>query len=296
MFMIGADPEMFLMKNEQLVAVQPYVKGTKEMPQPLPSGGNAQKDNVAIEFGMVPAASKADWLKNIGVTLKELQELLPEGVRLVALPSSHFPADQLEHPECKEFGCDPDYNAWTGAINEPPADAAENTFRSCGAHVHLSITDKRHDFLDTMDGKLMTIRIMDCTLGLVSTILDNSQESIERRKLYGKAGCFRSTPYGVEYRTLSNYWIKHPMLTELIYLLTKDVVDIMVDEKFIDVLKAAGKKRIQRIINEGDARTAEVILYKRVAKFLSRETMDLLAQVRQMEFDVDLITTWREAA
>ena len=54
----GADPELFLQKDGNYVAVQPYVDGTKEEPQPLPCGGNVQKDNVAIEFGIKPAWDK----------------------------------------------------------------------------------------------------------------------------------------------------------------------------------------------------------------------------------------------
>lgn len=45
---------------------------------------------------------------------------------------------------------------------------------------------------------------MDLHLGVPSLVLD---KDTERRKLYGKAGAFRPKPYGVEYRTLSNFWI-----------------------------------------------------------------------------------------
>jgi hypothetical protein len=31
---------------------------------------------------------------------------------------------------------------------------------------------------------------------------------VNRRLLYGKAGTIRIKPYGIEYRTLSNFWLK----------------------------------------------------------------------------------------
>ena len=41
-------------------------------------------------------------------------------------------------------------------------------------------------------------------LGVPSVLMDEGEM---RKQLYGKAGCFRPKPYGVEYRTLSNFWI-----------------------------------------------------------------------------------------
>lgn len=48
------------------------------------------------------------------------------------------------------------------------------------------------------------LRYIDAFVGLPSIIYDTD---VERRKLYGKAGCFRLQPYGFEYRTLSSFWI-----------------------------------------------------------------------------------------
>lgn len=42
-------------------------------------------------------------------------------------------------------------------------------------------------------------------LGLPSVLKD---PDTKRRSLYGKAGCFRLTPYGLEYRVLSSYFLR----------------------------------------------------------------------------------------
>ena len=57
----------------------------------------------------------------------------------------------------------------------------------------------------TQEQQLDMVKAMDATVGLESVLLDFDTE---RKKLYGKAGCFRFREYGIEYRSLSNFWIK----------------------------------------------------------------------------------------
>jgi hypothetical protein len=51
------------------------------------------------------------------------------------------------------------------------------------------------------------LHYIDAFVGIPSILYDTDAE---RRKLYGKAGCFRLCEYGFEYRTLSSYWIANP--------------------------------------------------------------------------------------
>ena len=70
-------------------------------------------------------------------------------------------------------------------------------------HIHIGYDnpDKETNF--------NIIKQMDLYLGVPSIILDTHAE---RRQLYGKAGCFRHKKYGVEFRTLSNFWLFSPEL------------------------------------------------------------------------------------
>jgi hypothetical protein len=47
-------------------------------------------------------------------------------------------------------------------------------------------------------------KAMDLFLGVGSVLLD---KDTQRRSLYGKAGAMRLKSFGMEYRTLSNFWI-----------------------------------------------------------------------------------------
>ena len=54
-------------------------------------------------------------------------------------------------------------------------------------------------------------------ISIPTFFLDNDEPAKIRKLKYGKAGCFRPTPYGVEYRTPSCWWIKSPAAMSLIY-------------------------------------------------------------------------------
>jgi hypothetical protein len=259
-YTIGCDPEFFGMKAGQFVAMIPFVDGTKDEPAPLPNGGFVMRDNVAVEFGIPPARTVSQWVENINITLADMKEYLPDDIELVAVPSAHFPRKELNHDEAKEFGCDPDFNAWSGEKNKPPEGCSTSTFRSCGGHIHVGyVQGSGNDFLLDDYGKLRVIRTMDCFHGMFSTILDNSPEAIARRKLYGKAGCFRPTDYGVEYRTLSNFWCQTDNLKRLMYYLTDDVLTVVreTDDEYVIEL-CGGPDRVQDVINSGDVKRAKI--------------------------------------
>jgi hypothetical protein len=271
------------MKGEKYVAAPHFVKGTKEEPEMLPHGGGIQYDNVAIEVAVPYATSRIQFIDNIALTFKDMNDYLPEGINIVVHPSAFFTMDQLRHPATKEFGCHPDMNAWLREVNEPPECAAKKTFRSFGGHIHIGwLADSGLDFLKDEEGKYQTIRMCDATYGMVSTVLDSSEEAIARRKLYGKAGCMRPTEYGVEYRTLSNFWTKHPVFVGLMWNIAEDMLTYMHNNKYKDLLTHMGHDDIQMIINEGDVQGAEFMLNNHVLDLFSDETQDVLQQALEV--------------
>jgi hypothetical protein len=272
----GADPEMMLQKGGRYVAVQPYINGTKEKPFPLPSGGNAQRDNVAIEFGVKISPTKRDFVFNIGTTIHELIDILPMDVSLHVVPSALFPGKELKHTECKKFGCEGDYCAWTGEPNPAPNRRGYKRLRSCGGHAHIGhVPGSGYSFLLEDEGKMLVIQALDCTIGFISTVLDNSFPAIERRKLYGKAGCYRPTDYGVEYRTLSNFWIKSPHLVELVYHVIDDTLKVVKGYDALDLIDRIGKDEVQRVINTGDAEAAVEHIDRTITNYLGFESLSL---------------------
>src|SRR5690606_33440357 len=70
-------------------------------------------------------------------------------------------------------------------------------FRYAGFHIHLGY--ETDSLLNTVE----LIKALDLFVGVPSVIFD--EDKTDRRKQYGKAGEFRMTTYGCEYRVLGSY-------------------------------------------------------------------------------------------
>lgn len=211
---VGADPEVFASKAGKLFSAHGLVKGTKELPYPVNKGG-IQVDGMALEFNIDPADSCDEFVSNIMTVMKELEAHLPKDVSLAVLPTANFGAQYIaSQPDiAKELGCSADLNAYTGLENPKPN--AEVPFRTAAGHVHIGWTTGQ-DIEDP--GHLTTCceftKVLDLFLGVPSVIAD---PDTQRRSLYGAAGAFRAKEYGLEYRVLSNFWLKDKAKIKWVY-------------------------------------------------------------------------------
>jgi hypothetical protein len=205
---IGADPEMFVTDGATVIPVCGRIGGTKDQPlrmRPEWNEGYAvQEDNVMLEFNIPACYSAPSFQSAITHGVEGSRRILrSNGMDAVIGVAEHlFPSKILEqHPKSKEFGCSPDFNAYSnGAPNSrvSPNELEESggAWRFAGGHVHVGYSAKIPPFAMAC--------LMDLAVGLPS-IGEDPQE--RRRKFYGTAGRYRPTSYGIEYRTLSNYWI-----------------------------------------------------------------------------------------
>lgn len=193
---LGADPEIFFQRGGVPASAIDLIGGSKEVPLALGEDFFILEDNVAAEFNVPPSNTIYKWDEVLKKGIKHVEGFAEKaGMGLSHAASAHFAKNELRHPKAREFGCDPDYNAWSLGMNPRPK-AKSSTFRTAGGHIHVG-------GIEELDG-IQVIRAMDLFLGVPSVVLDTDTE---RRQLYGKAGAFRNKPYGVEYRTLSNFWI-----------------------------------------------------------------------------------------
>lgn len=215
-FTIGCDPELFIKQYGKYKSAVGLVGGDKWNPRPIDEEGHAiLEDNVALEFNIAPANSKPAFRSSVAKVLDYFREILP-GYELDTASAVSFPPEELETPQAQLFGCEPDFNAWSKTINPKPQAQDEN-LRSCGGHVHVGSVIAQEQPLEV-------IQAMDLFLGVPSVVLDNGEL---RKQLYGKAGCFRKKEYGVEYRTLSNFWIFDPKLINWVYDQTKKALEFV---------------------------------------------------------------------
>jgi hypothetical protein len=209
-FKIGADPEIFVGDSQSVRSIIDKIGGTKECPAPLPLGDGfaVQEDNVALEFNIPASSGKDQFVSNISAAMEFLENVVKDryGYNFVNQSAVSFPESELIDPRSWVFGCDPDFNAWTLKRNPRPK-AKDRNLRSCGGHVHIGCEL-------TKDQKIELVRMLDMRLGVPSTLMDQGEL---RKELYGKAGAFRDKPYGLEYRTLSNYWVFDKKLMGWVY-------------------------------------------------------------------------------
>jgi hypothetical protein len=237
-FTVGCDPEIFLKKGGKYVSAVGLIGGSKDHPRPISKDGHAVlEDNVAVEFNIPPAATFAEFHGHIQHVLAHLRQELP-GFEFIQESAVSFHKEELNTPQAQEFGCEPDYDAWNMVENKKPC-AEDKNLRSCGGHVHVGSDVALGD-------PVATIRAMDLFLGVPSTRLDSGTL---RRNLYGKAGCFRPKPYGVEYRTLSNFWIFDEGLTKWVYDQTQKALEFVASGKTIN---DEDGKLIQLAINDSN--------------------------------------------
>ena len=200
----GADPELFLTDdNGKYISAIGKIGGSKMFPRKIDDYGSAvQEDNVAVEFNIPPAESVKEFITNLYRPLSYLNKHAASmNLKLSIVPSAKFDWDQLDNPTAMMFGCSVDFNVWTGKPNPRPEAKGDNrNLRTCGGHLHLSWDEPN------LEERRELVRTMDLFLGVPSVLIDNDSM---RRVLYGRAGAYRPKPYGVEYRVLSNFWIKN---------------------------------------------------------------------------------------
>lgn len=222
---IGCDPEMFLVDGDgKYVSAHGLVPGTKTDPYFVDCGA-CQLDGVAAEYNTFPAEDADTFVMFNRVVQQQMGEIIRakrSDVTLVSTPTATFDQAYFDAlpEEVKLLGCQPDYNAWTGGQNEPPS--TSEPFRTGGGHIHIgwgSYLDP--DDPDHFEMCCKIVKQLDVTLYPLSMEWDSDTK---RRELYGKMGAFRPKTYGVEYRPLSNAWLKTDELIELVFNTTVDSV------------------------------------------------------------------------
>jgi hypothetical protein len=223
---IGADPEVFIRdQQDSFISGHIFECGTKRAPMPTPHG-SVQVDGLALEFNVTPSRTPVEFLSNIHGVIKDLREIVSSrgNYDIAAVPTAEFGKKYLSTlpKHCLELGCEPDFNAYT--LEPFPRPPANKTFRTGAGHIHVGWREPQDIDQDHFELCSMVAKELDYYLGIPSIEWDKDEK---RRQLYGKAGCFRPKPYGVEYRVLSNAWVSDDNLIQKVFNLTFKAVHRM---------------------------------------------------------------------
>lgn len=229
----GTDPEFMIFdpKKNKVVSSIPLFKGDKTNKTEI---GNFSfySDNVLVEGTLPPTTGVDETVKNIGDFLKCLTKHLAPN-KILCRASHVYDDSELEHEKAREIGCVRENDIYSLEMVEPPIEKIGNSgLRSAGGHIHLGVS-----FKEDIHKCRNLLRILDLYVGIPSLFLDGDPTSARRRELYGNAGRYRQTPYGVEYRSQGNWWIASPKTVALIYDLCKEAVDTVSSGKIDSLWK-----------------------------------------------------------
>ena len=214
-YTIGADPELFIINTKtrkvvSSVGLIPGEKGNPFVADDMPSGFGLETDNILAEFNIPPVTTQEAFINNIEYMKQYIDKFVKEinpDYGILCAASRMVDKSQLRSKQAQLFGCDVDYNVYTEGPNPKP-EGTKTNLRSAGFHIHIGYDNPN------IDSSLWMVKYLDMYLGLPSVIHDNDKR---RRSLYGKAGCFRLTPYGVEYRVLSSAMMKDTKTLTLVW-------------------------------------------------------------------------------
>lgn len=263
---LGTDPEMFLFNTEtaKFVSAVGLIPGTKENPTPIRNkslkqpGFALQTDNVLVEFNVPPVDlnNKKQFIANI----IKMQYFVQQYVKAInpcldikCQASAEFPLSELQTKQSQLFGCDPDFNAYTLQENCAPK-LTNPQLRSAGFHIHVGYS---HPNLET---NINIIKYLDAYVGLPSVLFDTDKY---RRQLYGKAGSFRFQQHGVEWRTLSSFFLQNRRTLSCIYDLIKIALDALEYE-----IPLPDAQQVCYAINNSDTKLAGELIKKLEIKSL----------------------------
>jgi hypothetical protein len=217
-FSFGSDPEFMLTKDGKCYSAIGI----------LPSEGQFHYDNVLAECKIPPGRSKEEVLVYFRRCFRDFAKLV-KPYKLTIQASQNYPLDQLQHKDALKAGCQDEHCPYTMKQILAP-ELRGTTQRTAGGHIHLGDEKLKYAYKVFPVGVWNAAKALDFFLGISSIYLDADSTTLERKKLFGKAGRYRKTNYGIEYRCLSNFWLASPKLVSIIYDLCGAALQFMQDE------------------------------------------------------------------
>lgn len=94
-------------------------------------------------------------------------------------------------------------------------------YRFAGGHIHVGSSEGYPKLPKPAAIIKSMVRAMDAIVGVPAVSMARDVDTPERRKNYGPAGEFRLPAHGLEYRVLSNFWLRSPLIFHLTFELAR---------------------------------------------------------------------------
>ncbi len=262
----GCDPEFFFSKNGKIIGADKV----------LPEKGldihwrqsSVIIDGVQAELNPAPSFCRQVLANNIVASFRLLKEHISEkNVGIDFKQTIELTQSELDgmSKKSKKFGCAPSRNAYRGS-SKITVNPEIYKYRSAGGHIHIGHNGE-YDVIEALKNPTRIVRMFDLIVGNTCVLIDRDPANIERRKVYGKAGEYRMPKHGIEYRTLSNFWLRSYPLMSLVMGLSRVAISFVVSGYDKELLELVDMKEVRTAINENDFKLA-LKNYKKIEKVL----------------------------
>ena len=259
---LGADPEMFLFSGNKLLPAWEFLPPKGEHVLQYWDGAQAEwkynHEENHCQNNLVLFTREN--LMDLQATAKQHDK----NARLSLVNVVRIPKDVLATADPKhiELGCQPSWNAYR-MKGTPVYDPRDLKYRFAGGHLHFGTwTPQRPNYVKI-------VKTLDSILGVWSVGVARYMDNPIRRKYYGLAGEYRMPRYkggyGVEYRTLSNFWLASPAMLQLTWDIGRMCVRLA-GSRYLN-LWAGNEDETIRTINDCDDEQAEKILKRNAPMF-----------------------------
>lgn len=265
---IGSDPEVFVetakgalipafaflpSKEKPILAAAPHTNSgaNKTRNKLYWDGFQAEFDTQADHCMGWQADSIQAGLKGILVEARKHDKTSRLSMRTVF----DIPPDMLANsaPEHVAFGCMPSLNAY--GMEGKKGNGADIPYRTAGGHIHFG-PDHRPKWREDAD---LIVKGLDAILGVACVALFAKLDDPRRREMYGLAGEYRLPPHGIEYRALSNAWLSHPVIANLVFDLARSAY-VFAHKGLLAKYWKGDEKETISVMNSCDVAGAKAIL------------------------------------
>jgi len=277
----GADPEFFFVNKKGKVVGSERVIAKKGYSKEGSNSGKIIRDGVQAEFNIRPSTCRQSFAWSLSALFKWAKERAKKKGLDISFKQL-VKVDKKElmslSPESRMFGCEPSYNVYEkDGMSKPVGENPEEyLFRCAGGHIHLSCSydDSKETLKKTLQNAKELIPIMDIVVGNTCVLMDRGRGNKERRRTYGRAGEYRQPIYGIEYRVLSNFWIRDYKLVSLVLGLCRIAVSVVRNStkgcNYAKKLRELVKQEdIINAINKNDKKLA-LKNFNKIKKFLKQ--------------------------
>ncbi|CAH9016495.1 putative Phage protein [Vibrio phage 275E43-1] len=286
---IGADPEFFVAEDGHILPAVDMVAGDKYNPLACLRGA-MQVDGLALEFNIEPAKTAQEFNRNIltvkMLTLAKARATTGKKLRISRKIQHNFTASVFKElpEESKRLGCAASYTL-QGGVSNIPRHHQTSPVRVVGGHIHLGWSENEDITRGSLHyrdcARLATVLDVLVQARLFMHLKENMNntdyaqfisDEFTRKNRYGRWGEFRPKSYGMEYRSLSNFWIHSKELRTLVFEYTQEAYNWTINnpamaQKMV-TLCLVGELSYQMQLSTGQTRVEDNGIFKLIKKTL----------------------------